>query len=137
MRTFLSLVLAVALPLGACRDHGITDPVDAAAGTYALVELNGSALPVQVGQQADGQAEVISGYLTLRRDGSYVAVINTRVTASAGPVRIVPAIENGTFSAEGNALRLRPVGAAAYSGTRDGRTISFEVGATRATYRKA
>jgi hypothetical protein len=129
-------MLAVALALGACRDNGVTDPIDAAVGIYSLVELNGSALPIQVGQQADGQVEVISGYLTLRRDSSYVAVINTRVTAPAGPVRIVASVEIGTFSAEGNAVQFRPAGAGTYSGTRDGRTISYDAGATRATFRK-
>ena len=131
MRTLIALVLAAFVPLGGCRDDGITDPVDAAAGSYSLVELNGSALPIQVGQQA----EVVSGYLTLRRDSSYVAVINTQVP-STGPVRIVPVIENGTFSAEGNAVQFRPSGGRAYTGTRDANTISYEMGATRATYRK-
>ncbi len=133
MRTVFALVLALSLSLGGCRDNGITDPVEAAVGTYLLVELNGSALPIQVGQQA----EVISGYLTLRRDSSYVAVINTQVSAATGPLRIVPSIENGTFSAEGNAIQFRPAGAGAYSGTRQGRTISYDAGATRATYRKS
>lgn len=132
MRTLVALLLASLLPVAGCRDNGITDPVDAAAGSYSLVELNGSALPIPAGQQA----EVVSGYLTLRRDSSYVVVINTQVASTTGPIRIVALIENGTFSADGNALQFRPAGGGTYNGTRDGNTLSYEAGGMRATYRK-
>jgi hypothetical protein len=132
MRPLLSIALLGLLALGACRDNGVTDPVDAAAGTYSLVQLNGSELPVPAGQQA----EVISGYLTLRRDSSYVVVTNTQVSGAAASIRIIPSLENGTFSADAGAISFRPTVGLPYTGTRNGRAISYTVPGREATYQR-
>lgn len=127
---FLLLLL-----VGACGD-GPTNPTDAVIGMYSLVQLNGLDLPILVAQDPGRRVEVISGFLTLRSDSSYVGTINTQVDPAAGAAQIVPSIENGTFSVSGNSVRFQPRAGASYSGTRDGRTLSYKSSGATATYRK-
>lgn len=131
----LAPLFMLPLLLGACGD-GPTNPGDAVAGMYSLVQLNGSDLPIMVAQDPGRRVEVISGFLTLRSDSSYVATINTQVTPAAGAAQIVPSIENGTYSVSGNSVRFQPKAGASFSGTRDGRTLSYSTPGASATYRK-
>ena len=98
-----SVVAAVATVfLLACSD-GATAPSH--AGTYALVSLNGAALPVVLDEFEDGRVELTHGEIVLRDDNTFDDVIE--FTEFAGEAREKHGfLESGTWEIDGTSFRM-------------------------------
>lgn len=78
MKRFLVLACAAALTVAAsgCRDT--TSPGSVLSGTYSLQSVNGSGLPAVVTQGQGFTEEVVSGRITIDRNGTFLDVLTYR-----------------------------------------------------------
>lgn len=104
-RAALALSLLV-LPLAGCNDTtGPENDIEAAAGTYTLRTVDGSALPVMLSQNATSRVDITAGTLVLRGDGSFTETLQGRETfAATGTTESVQYVENGTFMVTGQVI---------------------------------
>ncbi|HET9424329.1 MAG TPA: hypothetical protein VFO55_03075 [Gemmatimonadaceae bacterium] len=122
LRAILASV-AVTL-LAACGDAtGPTSPVAA----YALSSVDTKALPVVMYAEEGYSLEVTAGEMTLTADGKYTASMRVVETVDGNKSTYVDT-ESGTWTqADGGAITLKPTGAAEYSATWSGKTLTVPV----------
>lgn len=96
------LVLSATLILivAACQDR------DRAAGTYRLLEVNGSALPAPGSRHSRGHAEIIEGAFVLQAGGSYRSRLVFRVTSDT-VVYLDSAVHAGRYVLERDSVIFR------------------------------
>lgn len=100
--------LGMLLLATACSD--VTDP-DGIAGTYALIEAEGQALPAVVfdGQTEAGHvvATALSGTMTLR-SSTYTERVVFNVVLNGADFGSAPVTVSGSYSADGQLLTFEP-----------------------------
>jgi len=105
MKRILMLAFAAALSMSvsACQDS--TNPSAVLSGTYALRTINGQQPPVQV----DVTTQLLGGYITIDRNGTYVDVLTYRDISGgvAGPS--YDDTINGTWALSGNTVEFTDV----------------------------
>lgn len=107
----VSMMLAVA---GALAAQGCGDSTSPAgrpvAGMYTLSTVNGVMPPLVLGATDSASVSLISGAVTLRDDGTFLDVINVRLTGTAaGSVATDSAVTaRGNYSRSGSTLTLDP-----------------------------
>lgn len=137
--------LAVCVPLSGCRraetpgpatsaqSPAPADSVDAPdiAGSYALVSINGTALPFTVTHEGPG-IRVTSGTFTIRPDGSCTSVMAFVMPSGEAQSREVGA----TYTRSGSQLTMQWQGAGVTLGTVEGDTFTMDNEGQRFLYRK-
>jgi hypothetical protein len=105
--------IAMAVALAACSDSTAAD-IDI-NGTYTLRTFDGSTVPTsrQIGATL---AEILSGSVTLKEDGSYSVVIVDRST-TGGVTTTETFTETGTFAVSGTTIVLKENNTHSTSGT--------------------
>ena len=83
MKRFLVLACA-ALTLGVAGCQDSTNPSAVLSGTYTLRTVNGNSLPTVTYEDATLTEEVLSGQITLDRNGNYTDVVTLRDTYHNG-----------------------------------------------------
>lgn len=125
--TVSAVVLAALLPLLACDDDGVADPVTN-TGTYELQSVNGG-LPWDTTVSLVGITityEVRAGSLILQEDGTYRSLTALRATTD-GDTEEAFLEETGLYTWSGESLFLNPDGEVVIkTGTRGGDEIRFE-----------
>lgn len=84
------------------------------AGVYKLVSLDGHAVPFAPMHQGQQSPQVSGGSLTINSDGTFSGAINfsdPRITVPAGPEKEPGSPTPGTYTREGNNLKLKWPGA--------------------------
>lgn len=116
----LTLVL-----LAGCGDGGTEpDPRAAVAGTYDLRAIDDMAVPVVLQDDAEAYAELTSGEMTLRRDGTYHEELIVNYQLAGEPPAADTSDENGTFTLAGDQITFRPAGFT-YSGVVGNGTLAY------------
>lgn len=130
-RAVLALSL-LTLPLIGCDDStGPDDPAEAAAGTYALREVDGAELPAAFATDAQSSTSLTGGTLLLRADGSFTETLQGRRTFTVtGVTEDVQFVENGTFDIVGQLVTFSvpPSGdfeGVSWDGGIDGRVVTY------------
>jgi hypothetical protein len=122
-RRIASILWAPLLVLAAaCGDENPTGPSSTLTGTWALVSVNGSAVPLAIVESADTKVEVLSGSVALRTGSRFAARVTSRETVGGVP-RTLNLDLVGRFVPSGNSLRVTLTGETAAS-----RTVSFSDG---------
>ena len=103
MKRILMLAFAAALSMSVSACQDTTNPSAALSGTYTLRTINNQPLPVAV----DASTDIVSGYITIDRNGSYRDVLTYR-DASAGGATYDETI-NGTWALSGNTVEFTDV----------------------------
>jgi hypothetical protein len=131
----LLLLIAALLPLGACGEERPFDPLDPVVGSYALVQVNGSDLPVLVAEDARGQVRVTDGRLILRSDQTFTATMVFRL--SSGPLSILQSQrEDGTFKVVGETIEFHDDDGDTSVAQLNGTRVSGHVSGYAVTYQK-
>ena len=138
MRKLLSILVALVLPLAACKDGTGPSGID---GTYTLVSINTQALPVTVFASNAGRIDVLDATLVLRSDLSYTETINYRVIPAAAEPFSDVAVENGSYTVAGNAVTFTLLTgnrnpSFSYTGTVEGNTLTYSFQGESYAYRK-
>lgn len=126
LRLALTLALTGIVAAGCDDSSGPGDDID---GNYSLRTINGAVLPFVL-LQIDTQfkAEVTSGQLELRNDGTFNETLTFRVTED-GDTRTETDVTSGTWSQFGNQITFSWVdpeeGPESWNGTLQGSTITF------------
>ncbi|MFI5228318.1 MAG: hypothetical protein ACHQWU_04570 [Gemmatimonadales bacterium] len=108
-RVSMVLVVAGVLAAQACGD--MTSPQGrSVAGVYTLTTVNGVVPPLTLGATDSASVDLISGTVTFRDDGTFLDVINVRLTGSAaGSVATDSAVTaRGNYTRAGSTLTLDP-----------------------------
>jgi hypothetical protein len=118
----LSLVVLVCC-LPACGGNNTTTGATTAAevGTYALVSLNGRALPTSI-PEGSTQIEVISGTLTLGSGGTVRTSTTYRSSPGATPVTNEV---SGTYTMQGSTLSFSYTNGGRTTATLNGNTLQM------------
>ena len=130
----------LALAAIACGGDSTAPQVDVyaqAAGTYALVSLNGRALPATVFQDATIRTDITSASLTLRADRTFTETIDA-VNIQGTSQQPERQVHNGTFTLTGTAAAFTVPSAGgfpafSFSGTLTGNVLTYTD--ENATYR--
>jgi hypothetical protein len=120
-----TLALAALLTLGAAgcgNDDGSTGPL-VGVGTYALVSVNGAALPFTVPNTGDNTVVVQGATLTLTDLGTYSVSAQGTRNGQTTPVLT----DQGTYTQSGSQVTFRSsqFEAVAYTGTASGNTLTI------------
>ena len=106
MKRILMLAFAATLSVSvsACQDS--TNPSSVLSGTYTLRTINGQTPPVAV----DVTTELVGGYISIDRDGTFTDVLTYRDISSGGvPGPSYDDTINGTWALSGNTIELTDV----------------------------
>ena len=134
MRRLLPLLaLTLMLALAGCGSDTVTSPEESIAGTYALVSINGSGLPLQLMDQGNLNVRVTSGAIILNKDGTYSDRTTYLVDDGTGP-RSEDDIYQGTFTKTDTGATLLPDGYDAYFVTINGSRMAQVIGAYELEY---
>lgn len=98
------------------------------AGVYNLVSLDGHAVPYAPMHQGQQAPQVSGGSLTINNDGTFSGAINfsdPRITVPAGPEKAPGTPAPGTYTRDGNNLKLKWPGAGYTTVTIDGDKASM------------
>jgi hypothetical protein len=137
MRTLLLILVALILPLAACRDSTGPTGID---GEYTLVTINTQALPVTIFGSNAGRIDITGSTLVLRSDLTYTETINRHlVLADTAYSDIV--IEKGSYEVRRNAVTFTPLAddggqGLSYTGTVEGNTLTYRFREDSYVYRK-
>ena len=137
--------LAACAPLSGCRRAETPPPpapaatpaaADAAklpdiAGSYALMSINGTALPFTVTHEGPG-IQVTSGTFTIRPDGTCTSVVAFLMPSGQAQSREVGA----TYSRDGSRLTMQWQGAGVTNGTLEGDRFTMDNEGQLFLYRK-
>ena len=137
-RRIVTAVLALAAT--ACGGDSTAPQVDVyaqAAGTYALVSLNGRALPATVFEDATIRTDITSASLILRTDRTFTETIDA-VNIQGTSQQPERQVHNGTFTLNGTAAAFIVPAAGgfpafSFSGTLTGNVLTYTD--DNATYR--
>jgi len=128
-------LLTLLLPLAGCE--GATDPVPAElVGTYALVAVNGRALPAPITATSTQTVTAQRGHIILREDGDFFQIVESTVTTGPGTGQSARATEEGSFEVSGSEIEFRPRLRSAYRGRVAGNRITTTLtgGGTTVTF---
>jgi hypothetical protein len=101
------------------------------AGSYALVSINGTALPFTVTHEGPG-IQVTSGTFTIRPDGTCASVVAFVTPSGQAQSREVSA----TYTRDGTRLTMQWQGAGVTNGTVEGDTFTMDNEGQRFLYRR-
>ena len=105
------IILFVAVGAIACGSDNATSPINSVplnpAGVYALMTVNNHALPFMLGQNDTASAQLESGAITLRGDGSFVDVLNVLVTVPSGTSLQADTLA-GAYAVQGTTIVFQP-----------------------------
>ena len=123
------LIAFLLLALAACGDS--TGPSSGIAGTYQLESINASSLPYEV-----FGTEILSGTLTIYRDGVFSVSTTTRSDDGTGPVTETES-GTGTYNLNDNTLRMvyQDDGEEDFATYADGK-VTVDAGVLVAVYRR-
>jgi hypothetical protein len=106
-RIFLTLAASVPL-LAACSDAP-TGPDPRAAGSYALLSINGQPLPMRVGVAGPSSTDIVGGMMTINADATYSLRLDVQTTVyqttQPGHVSTAPIWSFGSYTRRGSASR--------------------------------
>ena len=124
MRALVRQILSTAVltvALGSCSsDTTENTDINAVAGAYVLLTIDGQSLPVVVDQQGADIAEVIEGDVDLATDLTFTDVTTLRLTIG-GVVTTEADPATGTWSVTGTTVRFTPTdGSPVYTMTWNG-----------------
>ena len=122
-----TVALAALLTLGAAgcgNDNSSTGPL-LTVGTYALVSVNGAALPFTVPNTGDNTVVVQSATLTLTDLGTYT--VSAQGSENGQPTPVLT--DQGTYTQSGSQVTFRSsqFSAVAYTGATSGNTLTITV----------
>jgi hypothetical protein len=121
-RFVVALTIAAACGCGKDTKEPTKGPTTSAeVGTYALVSLNGGAVPTSI-SEGGTQVEVISGILTLSAGGTVRISTTFRISPGAEPVTNVV---NGTYSMQEKTLSFSYNNGGRNTGTLNGDTLQM------------
>lgn len=121
----LILLLALLLPLAACDGTDSVGP-NPIAGSYALITLNGAALPATVTAAGPYRLEATSGELRLEGDGTFSISFSLRETTPDG-VSSRTSASAGAYRLDQTSLLLRTSEGQEFLGTIAGNTVTLVI----------
>lgn len=105
------IYLFVAVGAIACGADNATSPINAVpgnpSGVYALMTVNTQPLPFTLGQNDTASAQLASGAITLRSDGSFLDVLNVLVTVPSGTTLQADTLA-GAYTVQGSTVVFQP-----------------------------
>ena len=136
------ITLAAVTLFAACSDS--SGPNSDVTGSYALITLNGSGLPVVVFFDQNSTFRITGGNVTLSSNGTFTSSGTYQETLAGGQSTTATETCNGTYTRNGNSITFTEVTVAStncggvYNGTWDGNdtlTVAFDA-TVRAVFRK-
>jgi hypothetical protein len=124
-RTTLISIMSLALAIG-CGGSDTTAPTTE-LGTYALVNVNGQAVPYTLAGTSSGTVVIQSGSITLAAVGTalqYTAIVSGTANG-IGPM--VLATDGGTYTRSGSSLSFTSVLGVQYGGTLSGSDLTISL----------
>ena len=101
------LIFAAAGAVACASDSTSPAKPRGVAGAYALTTFNGQVLPTLLGQNDTAKVELLSGGVSLGRDGSFIDGVVLRVTLPSG-VTVQGDTIRGNYLTSGTTLMLSP-----------------------------
>ena len=135
--------LAAVILFAACSDDS-TGPNADVTGSYALITLNGSGLPVVISFDQSSTFRITGGNVTLSSNNTFTSSGTYQETLASGQTTTVTETCNGTYTRNGNSITFTEVTVAntncggVYNGTWDGDdtiTVAFDA-TVQAVFRK-
>lgn len=102
-RVFGAFLSLAAIACGSSDSTAPENPYANAAGSYALVSLNGRTLPATVFQDATMRVDITSSILVLRADRTFTETIDGQITQGTSQPQPEHQVHNGTFTLTGTA----------------------------------
>ncbi len=136
-RAILAAGTALAIGIGCDDDQTAPGEVEAVAGTYALVSVDGAPLPAVLQESGNDKVELLAGTVAMDDDGTFTAQSQLRITLNGA---VTPRTDqaSGTWTLNGDTVRFDPDvvnspdffmtwdGADRLSQTLQGHTVVFE-----------
>lgn len=123
-------VVAVALAVGGCNSDMATDipmtPGNASGGSYALVSVNGTALPYEVRNDASGRLSITQGQLSFGT-GTFQQSMTLSETPSSGIASVRQSATHGTVTFRGDRIEFKASDGGQWGGVISGNRINYSV----------
>jgi hypothetical protein len=139
MRPALLAAISMIALLSGCSSTDSNGPGTSAIGTYALVSVNGSALPATTQNDATIKTEILSGTFVVNADESFSESRQGRITLNGGTPSPITATQTGTWTVSGTELSFvsgttqNPV---IFNGTYAAGTLTYTSGGATFTYQQ-
>ena len=105
------------------------------AGTYNLMTVNGSGLPMIV-QASNPKIELVSEQIVVNPNGTFTVTTNRRSTTAAGAVSTNTITDAGTYGASGSATTFHFNSGTTATATRSGNTLTLVAPTSSSVYTK-
>jgi len=105
MRTaLLATISAIALLAGCSGSYGSDPGATSQVGTYALLTVNGAALPATTQNDATIKTEILSGTFVVNADETFSESRQGRITLAGGTPQLITATQTGSWTTSGTQL---------------------------------
>ncbi|AHG88148.1 Lipocalin-like domain protein [Gemmatirosa kalamazoonensis] len=105
------------------------------AGTYDLMTVNGSGLPMMV-QASNPKIELVSERIVVNANGTFTVTTNRRNTTTAGAVTTNTLTDAGTFGSSGSATTFHFNSGTTATATMSGNTLTLVAPTSTSVYTK-
>ena len=106
-RVFILFAAAGAIACGSDSTSPINSVTGNPTGVYSLTTVNNAGLPFLLGQNDTAKAQLTSGAITLRSDGSFLDILNVQVTVPSGTTMQADTLA-GSYSVSQGTILFQP-----------------------------
>ena len=137
MRKLITLMaLTMLAACGSSYSSDITGTtLSGLAGTYDLMTVNGSGLPMMV-QASNPKIELVSERIVVNPNGTFAVTTNRRNTTTAGAVSTSTLTDAGTFGSAGSATTFHFNSGTTATATISGNTLTLVAPTSTSVYTK-
>jgi hypothetical protein len=136
-----AVVMGVVFAFSGCASANPTENDPAEVGTYTLVSVNGTAVPVTTIQNSTQTTEILSGTFVVNRNHTFEETRVGRLTLAGGTPQTINSSQTGTWEAATgqihfNALNSSQTVVASWSATYSANTLTYTYQGATFAYKK-